>query len=58
MSGGNKKVTHTLKNLQISAASDQNNKNDLYKIPSYSSIQQTRISGKTGDGLAVFIHNT
>ena len=31
---------------------------DLYKLTNYSSIHQTRSSGKTGGGLAIFVHNS
>ena len=34
-----------------------NNNSDLFKLPNYSSIHQTRSSGKTGGGLAIFVHN-
>ena len=34
------------------------NSNSLYKIPNYNSIHQTRGNGKTGGGVAMFIHNT
>ena len=30
----------------------------LHKIPNYNSIHQTRGNGKTGGGVAMFIHNT
>ena len=38
--------------------SSENNNSDLYKLINYSSIQQTRSSGKTGGGLAIFVHNS
>ena len=38
--------------------SSEHNNSDLYKLTNYSSIHQTRSSGKTGGGLAIFVHNT
>ena len=34
------------------------NNSDLYKLTNYNSIHQTRSSGKTGGGLAIFVHNS
>ena len=38
--------------------SSEHNNSDLYKLTNYSSIHQTRSSGKTGGGLAIFVHNS
>ena len=38
--------------------SSENNNSDLFKLPNYNSIHQTRSSRKTGGGLAVFVHDT
>ena len=34
------------------------NTGNLFKLPNYSSIYQTRSSCKTGGGLAIFFHNS
>ena len=38
--------------------SSEHNNSDLYKLTDYNSIHQTRSSGKTGGGLAIFVHNS
>ena len=38
--------------------SSEHNNSHLYKLTNYNSIQQTRCSCKTGDGLAIFVHNS
>ena len=38
--------------------SSEHNNSDLYKLTNYSSIHQARSSGKTGGGLAIFVHNS
>ena len=38
--------------------SSEHNNSDLYKVTNYNSIHQTRNSGKTGGGLAIFVHNS
>ena len=38
--------------------SNEHNNRDLLKLPNYSSIDQTTSSGKTGVGLAIFVHNS
>ena len=38
--------------------SSEHNNSDLYKVTNYNSIHQTKNSGKTGGGLAIFVHNS
>ena len=38
--------------------SSQHNNGDLYNLTNYSSIHQTRSSGKTGGDSAIFVHNS
>ena len=38
--------------------SSEHSNRDLYKLSNYSSIHQTRSSGKPGGGLAIFVHNS
>ena len=38
--------------------SSEHNDSNLYKLTNYNSIHQTRSSGKTGGGLAIFVHTS